>query len=274
MILLDGRWLDEQSDTFGFFNRGFKYGDAVFETIKVQQAEILFAEDHYLRLMASMRILRMQIPETFTPDFFYETIKAVCQKNHLEQARIKFYVWRDSDGLYTPTTHKVSFAVTAAADDNPNFAQQKRYHEVGLFKDHYLLSGLLSSVKSNNKATHVLAGIFAQENDYDNMLLMNERKNVVCAINGNLFLRTGNEIITPPAEDGAIKGIVRKNLLLLKDETYQFSERSISPFELQKADEVFITNIIQGICSVGKYKRKSYETSAAEHLQNWLKTRG
>ena len=55
-------------------NRGFLYGDAVFETIKIVKSKILFLEDHYFRLMSSMRIVRMEIPMNFTMEYLEEQI--------------------------------------------------------------------------------------------------------------------------------------------------------------------------------------------------------
>ena len=51
-------------------NRGFFYGDSVFESIRIIDGKICFWEDHYFRLISSMRILRIDIPDHFTPDFF------------------------------------------------------------------------------------------------------------------------------------------------------------------------------------------------------------
>ena len=62
-------------------NRGYAYGDALFETIKVVSGKILFWEDHYFRLMASMRIMRMEIPMNFTMEFLEEEIHKTLESN-------------------------------------------------------------------------------------------------------------------------------------------------------------------------------------------------
>jgi branched-chain amino acid aminotransferase len=81
-------------------NRGLQYGDAVFETIKVSARKILFWEDHYFRLMASMRILRMEIPMNFTMEFLEEEIQKTIesQENTSHAYRIKLLVWRKPGG--------------------------------------------------------------------------------------------------------------------------------------------------------------------------------
>ena len=81
--------------------------------------------------------------------------------------------------------------------------------------------------------------IYANENDFDNCLVLNTNKSVIEALNGNLFLVKGDTIKTPPLEDGCLKGVMRKQILelLAKDVNLVVEEASISPFELQKADE-------------------------------------
>ncbi|HCV82845.1 MAG TPA: aminotransferase class IV, partial [Zunongwangia profunda] len=115
---------------------------------------------------------------------------------------------------------------------------------------------------------NVLGGIFARENNYHNCLLVNEKKSVVEALNGNLFLVKGDRIKTPPLTDGALNGITRKQLvnMIKKLQEYNFEEVSISPFELQKADELFITNVIVGIQPISKYRKKEYTNTVAKDL--------
>ena len=83
-----------------------------------------------------------------------------------------------------------------------------------------------------------------------------------------MFLVKGDIIKTPPLEDGCLKGVMRKQIidLLKNNPNYQFQEMSISPFELQKADELFLTNVIVGIQSIGKYRKKSFVNTVAEDL--------
>ena len=128
--------------------------------------------------------------------------------------------------------------------------------------------GLLSGLKSNNKAIQVMGSIFAKENGYDNCLVLNTNKNVIEALNGNLFLVKDNHIKTPPLSDGCLRGVMRKQVLelLLKDVNLNVEEASISPFELQKADELFITNVIKGIKPVTQYRKKTFNMEFSADL--------
>ena len=122
---------------------------------------------------------------------------------------------------------------------------------------------------------HVLAGIYAKENDYNNCLLVNEKKNVIEATNGNIFLVKGNVVKTPPITEGCLNGVLRKQLIeiISKTDDLELNEAEISPFEIQKADELFITNVISGIISVTKYRKKTFTNSTAKQLVGKLNAR-
>ncbi|WZL89571.1 aminotransferase class IV [Salinimicrobium sp. 3283s] len=276
MVNINGQLFEEKEASLSIANRGFAYGDAVFETIRVINGRIIFWEDHYFRLMASMRIMRMEIPATFSPEFLEAEILQIVRENDLfdTQARVKLNVSRQAGGFYTPQTNEIDYLVTAEALPDAFYLLNEDFYEVELFKDHYVAKGLLSTLKTNNRAVNVLAGIYAMENDYNNCLLLNEQKNVVEALNGNIFLVVGNVIKTPPITDGCLKGITRGKILeiIKKLPDYTLEEASISPFELQKADEMFISNVVMGIQPVKKYRKKEYSSEVAKVLLGRLNT--
>ncbi|WP_281991098.1 aminotransferase class IV [Aquimarina aggregata] len=276
MININGNLVKDTDESL-YKNRGYAYGDAVFETIRVNASDILFWEDHYFRLMASMRILRMQIPMRFTPELLEQEIKELIKENGLEKkaARIKIIVHRISGGLYTPKSNEVEYSISVSSLDSGFYHIPETLCEVTLFKDHYVAADLLSTLKTNNKITNILAGIFAKENKFDNCLLMNSNKMIIEALNGNLFLVKGNTIKTPPIIDGCLKGVLRTQLLrILKElKDYEVLEASISPFELQKADELFVTNVIQGIVPITKFRKKEYTVEISKRLLGILNTK-
>lgn len=269
MINYNGTLLSENQPVLLANNRGLAYGDAVFETIKVSGGKVLFWEDHYFRLMAGMRIMRMEIPMEFTPEYLEEQIRRTLETEDPKGAYgVKIQVWRQAGGKYTPLHRKVEFLISFEAVSDPFYMLKTDPYEVELFKDHYVNSGLLSTIKSSNRIVNVLGGIFAQENDYENCLLLNEKKQVVEALNGNLFLVNGYTIKTPPLEDGCLNGIMRKQIISILGQIPDLilDESSVTPFELQKADEMFITNTLVGIRPVSKYRKKEYGHEVAKDL--------
>jgi branched-chain amino acid aminotransferase len=250
-------------------NRAFLYGDAVFETLKIVNGKILFLEDHYFRLMASMRILRMEIPMNFTMEYFEEQLLSVVENNgYSSSARARITVYRNDGGYYLPTTNEISFLIHTSPLENQFFVLENKECEVDLYKDFYISKQLISSLKTTNKVIHVTASIYADENGYDNCIMLNDSKNVVEVLQGNIFMLSGNKLITPPVTEGCINGIMRKQVLALakKIEGLEVVEDVISPFDLQKADELFFTNVIKGIQSITKYRKKEFATTTAKVL--------
>jgi branched-chain amino acid aminotransferase len=250
-------------------NRSFLYGDGIFETLKIVNNKILFFEDHYFRLMASMRIVRMEIPMTFTMEYLEEQIlKLVNALNFRNAARVRFTVFRNEGGFYLPNDNSISFVIQASKLENIRYKISKTQFEVDLYKDFIVPKQLLSTLKTANKITHVTASIFAKENQLDSTLLINETKNVIEAANGNLFMLMENKLITPPISEGCLNGIMRKQIIEIAKQldSVEVIEAAISPFDLQKAYELFINNVIIGIQPITKYRKKEFETGLANKL--------
>ncbi|MER3373793.1 MAG: aminotransferase class IV [Allomuricauda sp.] len=270
MINFNGSLFPENKEILTSKNRGLKYGDALFETLRCVNGTLFFWEDHYFRLMASMRMLRMEIPMEFTLEFLEDEIKKTIKENGFENkaVRVRLTVFRNEGGLYAPETNDISYIIETKLLDSPFYIINESDYEVELFKDYYVNKDMLSNLKTTNKILNVVASVYAKENGYANCLLVNTDKQVVEAINGNLFLVKGNTIKTPPLGDGCLNGIIRKKLMEVVGATdeFQLLEESVSPFELQKVDELFITNSIVGIQPISKYRKKQFVTTVSKKL--------
>lgn len=277
MINLNGTSIDLEQAHLSINNRGLTYGDAVFETLKVSEGRILFWEDHYFRLMASMRILRMEIPMNFTMEYLENEILKTLEANTLSKgnARVKLLVNRVEGGLYEPKSNDIDFMIEVKDLPNAFYSVNTGNYIVDLFKDHFIPSGLLSTLKTNNRILNVVGSIYAKENDLDNCLLLNTNKSVIEALNGNVFLITGNSVKTPPIEDGCIKGVLRKQIIDLVNihPDLELQEASVSPFELQKADELFISNVIMGIRPITHYRKKVFASTISSELVEQLNSK-
>ena len=270
MINFNGKILDESDQLSN--NRGFLYGDAVFETLKIVNNKILFWEDHYFRLMSSMRIIRLDIPETYTPEFLKENIIKIHQKKSLTgNSRVRITVFRYSSGKYRPDSNTSSFIISSEEVSESNYILNNGDYKVDLFKDFYLDNQLISSIKSNNKIINVVASIYSNENGLENCILLNKDKMVVEFINSNIFIVNQRKIYTPKLSSGCLNGVMRKNLInILRINSFEFFEEDISTFDLTKSDEIFGTNIIQGLFSVTNYRNKYYSNSISLKILNLL----
>ncbi|MBF7090438.1 aminotransferase class IV [Flavobacterium sp. ALJ2] len=262
-----------QNDNLLIQNRAFLYGDGVFETFKIVDNKVLFIEDHYFRLMSSMRIVRMEIPMNFTMEYLEEQILSLLNYNSIsDSARARITVYRNNGGYYLPQNNTVSFLIHATALDNKEYQVSENQYEVDLYKDFYVTKQLLSSIKTTNKIINITGSIFANENGLDNCILLNDSKNVVEALQENLFMLLGNKLITPPVSEGCLNGVMRKQVLALakKITDIEVVEEPISPFDLQKADELFLTNVIKGIQPITKYRKKEFTTKLSAILTQKL----
>ncbi|CAL2104497.1 Aminodeoxychorismate lyase [Tenacibaculum sp. 190130A14a] len=271
MVNFNGSIISENELQFSHENRAFKYGDAIFETVKIVNNKVVFWEDHYFRLMASMRMLRMKIPMEFTLEYLESQILKVLETKEGSTFRARLTVFRKDGGLYTPKTNEVDFLIDVKAIE----VSVKESYRVDLFKDFYNYSGLMSTVKTTNRMLNTIAAVFAEENDLDNCILLNERKGVVEVTNGNIFIVKGTTIKTPALTEGCIKGVARKKVIeiLEKHPEYTIEQTVISPFEVQKADEVFITNVISGVQIVTNYRKKEFATEIGQKIGKSLQVK-
>jgi len=247
-------------------NRAFLFGDAVFETVKIIDSKILFLEDHYFRLMSSMRVIRMEIPMNFTMEYLEGQILTLARRKNLtHSSRARITVYRNDGGYYLPQNNTISFLINLENLFDKAYTISQKEYIVDLYNDFYIPRQLLSSIKTTNKIINITGSIFASENGLDNCLLLNDSKNVIEALQGNLFMLKGVTLTTPTTSEGCLNGVMRKQILALarKIENLEVVEGVISPFDLQKADELFITNVIKGIQPITKYRKKEYSTDFA-----------
>lgn len=270
MINLNGQILKEEDATVGINNRGLHYGDAIFETMRFANGKIFFWQDHYLRLSSSLKILKYEISKGFTKEFLEkEILKTISASNCLDRAlRVKLLIWRKTGGKYTPIHNTIEYAVLVEDLGASLYSLTNAKYKVGLYEDHYISSGVLSSLKSTNRLINILGSVFANKNGYHNCILLNEDKNIVEALNANIFVVKGDVLITPPIEDGCLNGVMRKQIISIVNdlEAMKLQEKSIAFHDFLEADEVFICNVIQGLITITDYNEKSFENNIAKIL--------
>ncbi|MFN7775737.1 aminotransferase class IV [Flavobacterium sp.] len=256
--------LVDQSTVFSSSNRALLFGDALFETIRVVDGIPYFWEDHYFRLMASMRILRMRIPGTFTMEYLESQLKSVVAPEG--PFRVRLTVYRNEGGYYTPTTNTVSFFIESTPLASIDDIHEETPCIADLYKDFHVPNHLLSTLKTTNRLLNIVGAVYAQENELDTCIVLNEQKRVAEVLNGNLFMLQGKKLVTPPLSEGCLNGILRKQMLKMvtAQSEWEVEEAPISPFELQNADELFYTNAIQGIRSITHYRKKEFVTTQAQ----------
>ena len=271
MINYNGNFKDKFSIHFN--NRGFLFGDSVFETIKVVNNNLLFWEEHYLRLMSSMRILRIRIPNLYTPEFLENEIKKTNSNfNKSFSGRVRLTIFRDGKDLYLPESNEPVFLINSKETKETSFNINSGIYKVDIYKEYFIQSNLLSNIKSNNRLINVLGSIYAKENELDNCIILNDQKNVAEFLNGNIFIVKDKKVTTPPVSSGCLDGVMRKKIIesLKQSQILSFEEKNISPFELISSDEIWISNSISGIIPVTEYRKKRFSKMFAQTMVEYF----
>ncbi len=251
------------------FKRSLLYGDSLFDTLLFKNNKIQFAEAHYLRLVSGMRQLRMEIPETFSLDYWKTQVEEKIKLAGFQEARVRTFVARISDGYYTPIHQNTVWNIEVEKYKVSTFDD----YLLGVYKDNFINATPISNIKTTNRLINVLAGIYAKDNDFDNVLILNQDKEIAESTHANVFVIKDNIVKTPPLNSGCIAGILRAEIIKLihKSDNFKLMESPLSIYDLQQADEVFVTNSLIEIQSVTHFKRKKYVTDKTAVIKKKLK---
>lgn len=270
MIILNGTvYPDLNTSSIPELNSILQNANPFQETVRVEAGKIIFFEAHYFRMMASMRILRMGIPMSYTMEYFEEQISVLLKEAGLQNAsaQLCFSFFSTAIPSRSNPIEPTSFVLRVSASESL-FALQTMNRSIDLYKDHWVVKGLLGTLEPSNDRMRKLASIYAYENDFEDCVLLNHDKQVTETVVGSIFIVRGNQIKTPPLSSGCRSSVYRQVVidLIVKMADYELVQEDVSPFELQKADELFVVSLSFGIQSVKQYRKKVFTSTAAEQL--------
>lgn len=253
-------------------NRGYTYGDGLFESIRVMNGKVLNFENHFNRLLEGAKILKMRFPAFYTTDFFmhhFEELISLCKIT--EGARIRLSIDRLGGGTYLPESNDVSFFIEIYPIENNLFGLNAKGFEVDLYQDIKKNKTILSNYKTKNGLIYVLAALTAKEKGLDDLLLVNEQGQILESSNSNLFVVSNGVLYTPGLAEGCLAGTMRMQVINIALENgLKVYECSILPSNLLVADEIFLTNAVKGLTWVGGYRTKRYYNTIARKIVSFL----
>ena len=261
------------SDELNVKNRAFLWGDAVKVSFFVRNGGLIMDEECYFFLMASMRKMRMNIPLTYTLEFFQTLFqKEIIEGKGVKNGIINFQVFRNNDQV-TLAKSSVSYfyEVSEMADV---LAVHQRPLELDLIKEINVNNNLLSNIRVHCPE-NIYGAIYAQENDLDDVILLNPNKRIARTTAGNLLFLEGDVIKVPKQTEGAYISPLMENFVtfLHKNNLADIQEHEIIAFESQKAEEILMISEEKGIFSVGKIRNKTFENSRfSELVESWKKS--
>ena len=267
-ICLNGNFQPVDQPVISHHNRAFCYGDALFETIHCLGTQPQFIENHWSRLSQGMKLLKMIAGKDLNRNMLEHFIGKLLNKNRtFKGARIRLTVFRDEGGLYTPETNSVSWLMESSTLEQERYELNHKGLYIDIFDGMHKPVNMISNLKTTNALTYVLAGIYRKENDLDECLILNQYGRIAESISSNVFLVKDEQVVTPPLTEGCISGTMRHTVFDLAVQAgYPIGERAVIEKNLLDADEVLLTNAIQGIRWVAAYKDRRYYNFVARKL--------
>lgn len=268
-ICLNGDFIKSDQPVINSNNRAFKYGDALFETIHANGTEPQFLELHVNRLIKGMKVLKMNVPGTFKFEYFKRLITNILNKNRqLQGARIRLTIFRNPGGLYTPSTNDISFLLESSPLEYDKYILNIKGYAVDIYQDILKPINVLSNLKSTNSLIFIMAGIYKNENNLDDSIILNEKQRITECTASNIFIVKDSKFFTPGLSEGCLDGIMRyKVIKLLKSLGYFINDNcSLTMQDLHTADELFLTNVITGIRWVVAFRQKRYYNKISKLL--------
>jgi branched-chain amino acid aminotransferase len=256
--LLNNQLTEEKDLRLTNKNRGFLYGDGFFETIKIFNKKPFNLENHFDRIIYSADLLDIKF--TLSVLDLNKSILILIEKNNIKSGSIRISVYRNSKGKYFPEENASSILINSRDDTNDVFVE-RCFINIGFYKENLKSPSPLSNLKSLNSLLYVMASKYAKEYNFDDIILFNTNNNIIETTNSNLFILNYNKVITPPLKDGCVDGSMRKLLISIIKNKYEFEEESISENDLDTCSEVVLSNSTYGVRGVKKINEKTYNNS-------------
>lgn len=249
-------------------NRGFWFGDGIFETIRVINGMPYNAQAHYERLVEGLKTLHIELPGDFSYTSFYSLLQELITVNAISGgAKIKFAVYRGGKGTYKPENNFGHYVAEITDLENNFFELNVKGLAISVYDENSKPKATFNKYKTLSSLVYVLASEYAQRNDFDDALLINDKLKIIEATSSNIFLVSNGVLYTPPLDDGCVAGTMRMTVInTALENKMTVYESSISQQHLLVADEIFLTNAIQGIKWVGSFKNKRYFHDVSKKL--------
>jgi branched-chain amino acid aminotransferase len=266
-INLNGKLQRDDQPALLVSNRGYRYGDGLFETMKVINGRINLAPFHFERLFSGLSLLKFEMPKHFAIKKLTDEILNLCKKNDCEQlARVRLSVFRGNGGLYDDD-RSLQYAIESWPLSEPVNKLNENGLVIDVYRDARKSCDIFSNLKSANFLPYAMAAVFAKENKWNDCLVLNTSGHIADVTIANLFIIRDGIITTPALNEGCVNGVMRRYLLeKLPGSGFKTKETSVLPEDVENADEVFLTNAIHGIRWVRQFRDKIYSNAKTKEI--------
>jgi len=253
-------------------NRSFKFGDGLFESMRMINHKLQFADLHADRLVAGMKALKID-GHALMDDYFIRQKTADLVKRNRWNGHVRFRlsVYRQGAGVYTPEINKAGYVLEGIPLKSTQYELNSKGLIIDVFDEMTKSVNKLSNYKTSNALLYVMAGLFKSHNRLDEAMILNQNGFLCESISANVFVVYNKQVYTPALTEGCVSGVMRTAVMqLAKMNDIPLIEAQISPEILKEAEEVFITNATQGIQWVMGYGRKRYFNEVSKYLSDKL----
>ncbi|MBN1158722.1 MAG: aminotransferase class IV [Bacteroidales bacterium] len=272
-ICYNGEYLHAGEPLLHAGNRAFRFHDTVSEDMHAYGTEPQFLDWHVERLLSNMQLLSMEIPVHYNAEVFRTCIIKLLMKNRIfGGAAVHLAVFRDSPGSLIPEQNHVSFVLDCHKLENNFYELNTQGYVIDVYRQTIRFRNRFSSLWNASAQLFIMAGIHNRQNGLDACVLINEKGGIVESADSNIFLVKDSSVLTPGIGEGCIPGIIRRAMIEICGKAgFRVNDQCMLPIQaLEDADEVFMTNAINGIRWTGAYKQKRYYKKAAQLLLKQL----
>jgi branched-chain amino acid aminotransferase len=261
-IIFNGSFFPSGSPLLTADNQGFRYGDGLFETIRVKDGRILLSDHHFQRLFNGSHLLGLK---GLTPDQLSAGILELCERNgHTVSARVRLTVFRGEVGQEDAAAN---YIIQSWALERPSGLNEKGLI-LGVFPPGRKSCDAFANIKSNNYLLYSMAAQYASRHGWDDCLVLNSLGRVADSSIANLFYVRGGTIYTPSLSEGCVAGVMRQWLIeSLPAAGFRVEERPVAPEDLILAEEVFVSNAIRGVRWVRSFGGMTYGNQMVQEIK-------
>jgi branched-chain amino acid aminotransferase len=266
-INFNGNILPVGSKLIGLDNRAFRYGDGLFETMRLMKGQLKFPDLHADRLQRGMKALKIEGYSQMDSWFLKDKAEELARRNKIKHGRLRLTVYRDAEGLYTPSQNKMGYCIEIHPLDEPRYFLNGKGLIMDIFEELPKPSNYLSNIKTCNSLIYVMAGLYKAQNKLDDVFLLNQNGFLCEASSSNIFILYQNHLYTPALSEGCVEGVMRQVIInIAKQINIPITEAQINAEILYVADEVFLTNAARGIQSVMGFGVRRYFNEVSKQL--------
>jgi branched-chain amino acid aminotransferase len=267
-VIHNNNLLPESHPNISANNRAFHYGDSLFESIRVCRGKAMFLPTHIFRLKEGMKLLQYDDNDSLSAQNIEQQIQRLLTVNNIERGgRMRLTVYRNTGGFYNPEKSSCSYLLQANPIEFSEYTLNDNGLIIDIYPEMYKQKDALSNFKVGNGLLYIMTSLYANDKKLDDCIIQDAKMGLLETSNSNLFVVSNGVLYTPSLDSGCLGGIMRMQIInIALQNGIQVYETNISPQNLLVADEVFLTNAINGIKWVGGYRTKRYGKEMSKKL--------